>query len=49
MLFRASTSRGTHAAMRMPWSKSKGEQLDLLDATAVASTDSIACRAVPTR
>ena len=28
--------------MRMPWSKSKGEQLDLLDATAVASTDSIA-------
>ena len=28
--------------MRMPWSKSKGEQLDLLDTTAVASTDSIA-------
>lgn len=26
--------------MRMPWSKSKGEPLDLLDATAVASTDS---------
>ena len=28
--------------MRMPWRKSKGEPLDLLDATAVASTDSIA-------
>ena len=28
--------------MRMPWSKSKGEQLDLLETTAVASTDSIA-------
>ena len=27
--------------MRMPWSKSKGEPLDLLDATAVASTDFI--------
>ena len=26
----------------MPWSKSKGEQLDLLETTAVASTDSIA-------
>jgi ParB family transcriptional regulator, chromosome partitioning protein len=28
--------------MRMPWSKSKGEQLDLLDTIAVASTDAIA-------
>lgn len=28
--------------MRMPWSKSKGEQLDLLEATAVESTDAIA-------
>ena len=27
--------------MRMPWIKSKGEQLDLLDATAIASTDPI--------
>ena len=28
--------------MRMPWSKSKGEQLDLLDTIAVASADAIA-------